>query len=316
MTTTRRNFMAAAGLGLAAAGCCGTGPCGGKGCASDAATRRWRFAINPPTIGTYKCSLKEQVRLAIAAGYDGIEPWLADIQKAKDAGELADIRKMCVDGNLAVVNGIGFAHWSLPDAAARAKGMEEMKRDMALVSEMGGAYIAAPPFGLQKPGSPKIPLADFIDRYRAVLELGDKMGVTPILEFWGHSVNLSRLDEALYVMAACGHPKAAVLADVYHMYRGGSPYEGLRFLSPATLPVLHMNDVPAQPPREQLKDADRVWPGDGVAPWKKIFGFLNAGNLRPWLSLELFNKSYCTTTPLDTLKTGLAKMKRIVADFA
>lgn len=315
MTTTRRNFMAAAGLGLAAAGCRGAGPCAGGGCAAGggAGARRWRFAINPPTIGAYKCSLKEQVRLAIEAGYDGIEPWLADIQKAKDAGELADIRKMCADGNLSVVNGIGFAHWSLPDAAARAKGMEEMKRDMALVAEMGGAYIAAPPFGLQKPGSPKIPLDDFADRYRAVLELGERMGVTPILEFWGHSANLSRLDEALYVMAKCGHPRAAVLADVYHMYRGGSPYEALRFLSPATLPVLHMNDFPAQPARERMKDADRVWPGDGLAPWKKIFGILDAGNLRPWLSLELFNASYCTTTPLDTLKTGLAKMKGVVS---
>ncbi len=74
-----------------------------------------------------------------------------------------------------------------------------------------------------------------------------------------------------------------------------------------------MNDVPATPARAQLKDADRVWPGDGIAPWREIKGILRAGGLDPWLSLELFNASYCTTTPLETLKTGLAKMKAVMA---
>ncbi len=305
--TTRRGFIAAAGAGTLAAGC-------STGASRTCAARKdgFRYALNPATIRGYKCSLREQVRLCIQAGYGGIEPWLADMQAAKAKGELADIRKMCEDGGLAVVNGIGFAKWALPDAAARAKGMEDMKRDMALVAEMGGAFIAAPPFGLQQPGSPKVSLDDFADRYRAVLELGDRMGVVPILEFWGHSANLSRLNEALYVAAASGHAKAAVLADIYHMWRGGSPYEGLRFCTKSTLPVLHMNDFPASPAREKLVDADRVWPGDGVAPWKQIGGILRDGGLDPWLSVELFNKSYWTTNPLDTLRTGLAKMKAVL----
>ncbi len=272
---------------------------------------RFRYALNPATVRGYGLPLKEQVRLAIAAGYDGIEPWLSDVQAAKDRGELADIAKMCRDGNLAVVGGIGFAHWSLPDPAARAKGLEEMKRDMALMRELDGSLIAAPPFGLQKPGSPKVSLDQFADAYRAVLELGERTGVVPVLEFWGHSANLSRIEEALYVVAAAGHPDACLLADVYHMYRGGSRFEALKILSPAVLPILHMNDYPAEPARAQLKDPDRVWPGDGIAPWRQIFGLLRAGNLNPWLSVEIFNPSYWKATPLETLKTGLAKMKRL-----
>ncbi len=303
-SVSRRGFVAAGG-GLLAAGCLS----GGASAAGRFAAGR--FALNPSTIRGYKLGLKEQVRLAIAAGYNGIEPWVADVRKAKAAGELGDIRKMCADGRLKVVDGIGFAHWSLPDDAARAKGLEEMKSDMDLMAELECPFIAAPPFGLQKPGSPKVPLEDFIPRYRAVLELGDRTGVTPILEFWGHSVNLSRLDEAIRVAAASGHPKAAVLADVYHMYRGGSEFEGLRFLSPSTLPVLHVNDFPAHPAREKMVDADRVWPGDGLADWNKIRGIMRDGHLSPWLSLELFNPSYWKTTPLDTLKTGLAKMRQV-----
>ena len=96
------------------------------------------------------------------------------------------------------------------------------------------------------------------------------------------------------------------------MYRGGSPYEGLRFCTKSTLPVLHMNDIPAEPAREKLIDADRVWPGDGIAPWHQIKGILRSCGLNPWLSIELFNKSYCAETPLVTLKTGLSKMKAVM----
>lgn len=307
--TTRRTFLAAVAAAPAAPLLANMPP----PMRSRPSARRTRFCINPSTIRGYKLPLKEQVRLAIEAGYDGIEPWLSDIAAAKTAGELADIRRMCADGNLAVVNGIGFARWSLPDAAARATGLEEMKRDMDLVAEIGGKYIAAPPFGLQQPGSPVIPIEDFIPRYQAVLALGDQTGVTPILEFWGHSVNLSTLAEAVRIASASGHAKAAVLADVYHMFRGGSPYEGLRFLTASTLPVLHMNDVPAAPAREKLADADRVWPGDGIAPWRQIFGILRENRVSPWFSLELFNPSYWKSTPLETLRTGLAKMKAVAA---
>ena len=271
----------------------------------------FRFALNPATIRGYGCSLKEQIRVCCAAGYQGLEPWLSDLQAAKTAVELGDIRKMCVENGLTIVNGIGFAPWAVNDAAARKKGLEALKRDMALIAEVGGHFIATPPSGISDAKAPTIACEDLVERYQAALALGDRMGVTPILEFWGASKNLSRLDQALSVASASGHPKACVLADVYHMYRGGSSYEGLRFLSPATLPVLHVNDFPSTPARTQLKDADRVWPGDGCAPWTRIRELLAQGHLRPWLSLELFNASYWKTTPLETARTGLAKMRRV-----
>ncbi len=300
----RRGFLATAGFGL-------LGGALSVKAGETPKTATFRYALNPATIRGYKCSLKEQVRLCIEAGYQGIEPWISDLRAAKEAGELDDIRKMCADAGLTVVNGIGFAPWAVPDAVARESGLEEMKRDMALMAEAGGAFIAAPPSGVAGGKDPTVSLDEFVDRYRAVLAMGDETGVTPILEFWGASKNMSRLNEALYVAGASGHPKVAILADVYHMYRGGSSYEGLRFLSPSTLPVLHVNDFPSSPAREKLGDADRVWPGDGIAPWARIRDLLAAGGLNPWLSLELFNAAYWKTTPIETLRTGLDKMRRV-----
>jgi sugar phosphate isomerase/epimerase len=74
-----------------------------------------------------------------------------------------------------------------------------------------------------------------------------------------------------------------------------------------------MNDFPATPPRETIKDADRVYPGDGVGPLTQIVKDLLATGFQGTLSLELFNPTYWKDDALNVARTGLAKMKETVA---
>ena len=299
---TRREFLGMSALAFLG-GCCARE-------AGRAGVRR-RYALNPPTVRGYGLSLKEQVRLAIEAGFEGLEPWLKDAHAAKASGEFADAVKMARDGGLQFVNGIAFGAWVDADPAKRAAGLEETKRDMALLAEMGCPCIAASMFGSHKAGTPVLPLEVIAERYAAVCDLGKSMGVRPLLEYWGHSVNLHTPEDALWVASHARRANAGVLADVYHTYRGGGRFESFRFFSPATLPVLHMNDYPSEPPAEKLTDADRVWPGDGRAPWREIFAALDEAGVNPWLSIELFNPNYWKTTPFDTMRTAIMKMKGV-----
>ena len=88
------------------------------------------------------------------------------------------------------------------------------------------------------------------ERYRALLDIGESLGVVPQMEVWGFSQNIRLLSEAAFVAMQSGHPRACVLADVFHLYKGGSDLNGLRFLRSSVLPVFHMNDYPAEPPRD------------------------------------------------------------------
>ena len=130
------------------------------------------------------------------------------------------------------------------------------------------------------------------ERYRDLLEIGDQIGVVPQVEVWGSSRTLSRLGEAALVAMEAKHPNACILPDVYHLHRGGSGLGGVKLLSPSAIHVFHFNDYPADPPREKLTDADRVYPGDGSAPLKALLKDLSAGGFRVMLSLELFNRKY------------------------
>lgn len=282
------------------------------GCMGVKSQRPAKFSMNASTLRGYNLTLLEQVKAVANSGFAGYEPWMKDIRAAKESGVLKDVCRIARDGGVSFVNGIAFGQWVNPDPAVRTAGIEETKQDMALLAEMGCPCIAASMFGVQKPGSPIVPKEDIAERYAAVLDLGRKMGVRPLLEYWGHSVNLSQLEDALDVLKMLNRPDAAILADVYHTYRGGSSFETYRHLSAATLPVLHVNDYPAQPPRERLVDADRVWPGDGIAPWKDIFGNLAAADAAPWLSIEVFNPAYWKTSPDDTLGVGRMKLETVV----
>lgn len=271
-----------------------------------------RYCLNTSTIRGQKLSLEDEVDLASNCGYDGIEPWIREIEAYRDAGKsLADLRKRIADRGLRVESAIGFAPWLVDDDAQRRQGLEQLKREMELVREIGGMRIAAPPAGMHQADAAQVDLLVAAERYHAILEIGRSLGVVPQVEVWGPSRNLSRLGQAVLVAIESGHPDACVLPDIYHLYKGGSGYDGLALLSSQSIHCFHFNDFPADPPRAEINDSFRVYPGDGIAPWPKIVGILKQIGFSGAASLELFNKEYWAQDPKLVLETGLKKMKAV-----
>ncbi len=264
--------------------------------------------------------ITELIDIAAKAGYAAIEPWISEIDAyTGTGGTLDDLRKRVADAGLVVPDAIGFAEWIVEDAERRKKGLEQAKRDMEKVAKIGGTHLAAPPVGAtggtSKRDDPNFtkPLVDLVaagDRYRALLDLGEKMSVTPIVEVWGFSKTLRRLGEALLVAAESGSARGCVLPDVYHLYKGGSDFAGLSLLSASAIGIFHLNDYP-KIDRDKIADADRVYPGDGVAPLKDVFATLRKMNYTGFVSLELFNRDYWKQDPHAVAKTGLTKMKTV-----
>lgn len=308
---TRRGFVGKASFALGGLAAVSTSAVAVP--ASSGKPRSFNFSLNAGTILGHKLTLPEQIEVTAKAGYAGFEPWLRDITKfLETGGSLKDLRKRCDDLGLKIVGGIGFTQWIVNDDAVRAKGMEQLKKEIEQLAQLGAPQFAAPPAGMTKPDV-KLDLNAAAERYRAILELGKQGGVIPMLEIWGASANISTLAEALYITAKAGHPDACILADIYHIYKGGNPPDCVRQLSPSATRVFHMNDYPATPTRDTIKDSDRIWPGDGIAPIKQILSSLAENSCAPWLSLELFNQEYYKLPALEAAKTGLAKMKAAAA---
>ncbi|MFK5921965.1 MAG: sugar phosphate isomerase/epimerase family protein [Verrucomicrobiota bacterium] len=276
-------------------------------------TKPFTYCLNTSTIRGQELTIEEEIDVAAKAGYDAIEPWFRKINPyIEKGGSLKDLRKRIDDHGLQVPSSIGFAKWIVDDDKVRAAGLEEAKRDMDTIAQLGGTRLAAPPVGATKEAGLDLHRAG--ERYRALLELGDKMGIVPQVEVWGFSKNLYRLCDSASVAIAADHPKACVLSDVYHLYKGGSAFEGLRQLGPQCLQVIHMNDYP-DIPRNKIGDADRVFTGDGIAPLGQVFDIFSAVGAHPVLSLELFNRDYWKMDAYKCAKMGLDKLKASVAKY-
>jgi len=269
------------------------------------------YSFNMATIMGQKVPVVKQVEITAKAGYDAYEPWIRDLdQYVKDGGDLKDLGKRIADAGLKVESAIGFAEWIVDDDAKRKKGLEEARRNMEMVEKIGGKRLAAPPVGATTQEG--LSLLKVTERYRALCEVGANLGVAPQVEVWGFSKTLSRLGESALVAIESGHPQACILADVYHLYKGGSGFVGLNQLGAASMHVFHLNDYPAMPPRAEITDAHRIYPGDGVAPLKTMLRDLRKLGFKGVLSLELFNRDYWKQDPLQVARTGLEKMKAVV----
>lgn len=272
-----------------------------------------RFCLNTSTIRGQKVGLEKEIELAGKAGYDGIEPWIPNLREYLANGGSADeLKKRIADAGLTVDSAIGFAQWIHEDDERRAAALEEARRDMDMLRSIGGTRIAAPPVGAHGGDSPRLDLDVVTERFAALQKIGDDTGVIPQLEVWGFSRNLSRLGEVAYVAAQTGHPHSCLLLDTYHVFRGGSDFGGLSLFSDDSLQVFHINDYPAEPPREEMRDSDRVYPGDGIAPMDSILRTLGGTGRSITLSLELFNPNYWNEDAEVVVRTGLMKMQQAV----
>lgn len=266
------------------------------------------------TIRGQNLSLLDQVNVAAKAGYDGVEPWVGDIEKySKSGGSLPDLNKRIADAGMKVVSAIGFANWIVDDDAARAAGLENAKKEMELVRSIGGTRIAAPPVGAHQAGHVSPPLDVIAKRYRDLLVVGQELGVTPQLELWGFSPSLSKLSELAYVATGTAHPDACVLPDFYHIYKGGNDFESLKMIEASRMHCFHINDYPGTPGIDAIADKDRVFPGDGVCELPIIIRDLMDRGFTGTFSLELFNPEYWKRDANEVAAEGLEKSKRVVA---
>jgi len=239
-----------------------------------------------------------------------VEIWIDTLREYLDkGGKLAEIKSRLNSLGLQIENCIAFAKWVVDDEATRKQALEHMKTEIGLVADIGCKRIAATGMGLTNDTT--ISLDTIAERYRTVLDLGISMNMIPLLEVWGPQKRLSTASEAAYCAMQSRGARAKILLDVFHLYKGNTPLDTLSFINPDINPILHMNDYPASPSRAVITDADRVYPGDGVAPIKHILQILQHREEPLILSAELFNAEYYKQDALTVAKTALVKMKAV-----
>jgi 2-keto-myo-inositol isomerase len=263
------------------------------------------YCLNTSTIRPLP--LLEKIKLAGKAGYHAIEPWNDEVTTyLEQGGSLPDLRQAFSDAGLKVVSVIALHGWVTSQGAQYQQVLDECRRRMAQAVELGSPYIVA------SPPQEIVDLSHAASRFAELLKIGREIGVTPSMEFLGFVDGIKNVSSAWTIASESGDPSATVVADVFHMIRGGGSVDDLLALPGDRVACFHMNDLPADPDPLTQTDADRVMVGDGIADLPRVIANLRTIDYRGPLSLELFNRELWAKDPFDVIKQGLDRMRGLV----
>lgn len=263
------------------------------------------YCLNTSTIRP--TPLLEKIRLAGRAGYQAIEPWNDEVTDyLNSGGSMAELKSALADAGLRVVSMIALHGWITAEGDDYARVLDDCKRRMGQAAELGSPYIVA------SPPREVVDLDRATERFRDLLRLGREAGVQPAMEFLGFVAGIKNVSRAWTIASGSGDPTATVVADVFHMIRGGGTVDDLLMLPGDRIACFHINDVPAQPDPLTQTDADRVMIGDGIADLPRVIANLRSISYSGPLSLELFNPSLWEQDPGEVVRMGLDRIRALV----
>ncbi len=262
------------------------------------------FCLNTSTIRP--TPLIEKIRIAGDLGYDAIEPWNDEVDDyLARGGSMANLVAAISDRGLRVASMIALFGWTERDPKRFAASLVECRRRMEQAAALDSPYIvASPPDGV-------VDLNFAADRFAQLMEIGREIGIRPSMEFLGFVEGVHTLDSARTIAEGKGNTGATIVADVFHLLRGGGSIEDLLQIPGDRMAIFHINDLPASPPATKQTDSDRVMIGEGVADLPRVIENLRTIGYRGPLSLELFNPRLWEADPISVCREGLERMRAL-----
>lgn len=263
------------------------------------------YCLNTSTIRP--TPLLEKIRVAGAAGYQAIEPWNDEITAyLEQGGTLETLKKALADAGLKVVSVIALHGWVTAEGEEYSRVLDDCRRRLDQSAALESPYIVA------SPPQEVVDIGHAAVRFGELMDLGKKAGVTPSMEFLGFVDGINSVAQAWAIASQCGHPGATIVADVFHMIRGGGSVDDLLTIFGDRLACFHINDLPAKPDPRTQNDADRVMVGEGIADLPRVIANLRSIGYHGPLSLELFNPSLWEKDPAEVVRVGLERIKALV----
>jgi sugar phosphate isomerase/epimerase len=306
----RRTFLTATAAGFSAAALAGNTAAESPAPAKyQEGISPWPLALNASTIRP--AAPMEKIAIAAKTGWDGLELWINDLEQLEEEGHnLKEVAKQMQDQGLYVPNIIGLWECMPETEEAFEASLEKTRERLRRSADIGSLFVAAIP----SPDREDFDLAWGAECYRRLIEIGRAdYGITVAFEFVGFLKGVHRLGQAAAIALDANDPDACLICDTFHLWRGGSGFNGIRHLDPKFIADFHWNDIPAATVREEGGDADRVYPGDGHLPLHQLLRDLRDMGYSRALSLELFRRDHWESDLQEVAATGLRKMRENIA---
>jgi 2-keto-myo-inositol isomerase len=256
-----------------------------------------------------KFDFKAQMEGWSKAGIKAVEPDLTKVREFAQKESPAKAKQLLDDLGLKAVSSSN--QLNIPEPGdARARAIEDLKWKVELAQQIGADRLVCP-----SAGAGNYTADDYkkgVDNMREAAEIAKPFGVTLMLEFARTSRFAQCLPTALKLVRECNHPNFRVMMDTWHFWGGTSKFEDLDLLRDGELAHLHFEDVPSEPVRELQQQPNRVYPGEGIVPLRRIVEVLKKKKYAGPASLEMFNPAIQGADPYEVAKRARAAIEPLI----
>ncbi len=254
-----------------------------------------KISLNGAT--TMHASLETDIKAASEAGYELIEIWAAKLRKFLETKTPEDLKQMLAKNNLEPYSINSIEHITFRNEEDYARIKEECRELSEVAGKIGAPYVVVVP-GKLPDGATKEEIIN--ESVRVLNELGDiaeEHGVSLAFEFLGQTdCSVQTLDLCNEIVETVNRKNIGNVIDTFHFYAGNSTFEAIEKMNPEKLFIFHINDA-EDLPKEELTDAHRLYPGEGILPIGEIKARFDQIGYDRMVSIEIFRPEYWEQDP-------------------
>jgi len=269
-----------------------------------------KIALNGAT--TMYADLTTDIQAASSAGYDLIEIWSAKLYEYLKSQTASDLKTLLAENNIQAYSINSIEHITFRNEGDYVRIKKECEELSRIASEIGCPYIVVVP-GKRPENASKEEIVN--ESIRVLRELGDiaaKYGISLGFEFLGQSdCSVQTLDLCNEIVELTGRDNIGNVIDSFHFYAGNSTFGAIDTMRPEKLFIFHINDS-EDLPKNQLTDAQRLYPGLGILPLREIKRHFDVIGWDRMVSIEIFRPEYWEQDPFVVARMAKSATEEVL----
>ncbi len=256
-----------------------------------------KIALNGAT--TMHADLETDIKAASEAGYDLIEIWAAKLRKFLETNTVEDLKSLLNEHTLMPYSINSIEHITF----RTQEDYEDIKAECKELCEIGGKigspYVVVVPGKLPENATKEQIIDESVKVLNELADIAEQHNVGLAFEFLGQTdCSVQTLDLCNEIVEKVNRPNVGNVIDTFHFYAGNSSFEAIENLNPEKLFIFHINDA-ENLPKEELTDAHRLYPGEGILPIKDIKAKFDQIGYDRMVSIEIFRPEYWNQDPFQ-----------------
>lgn len=259
-----------------------------------------KIALNGAT--TMHADLETDIKAAKEAGFDLIEIWAAKLREFLKTKTARDLKNLLNETQIEPYSINSIEHITFRNAEDYEKIKAETEELSRIAGEINCPYVVVVPGKLPENAAKEEIVEESVRVLNELADIAEKHNVSLAFEFLGQTdCSVQTLDLCNEIVEKVDRKNVGNVIDTFHFYAGNSTFEAIDKMKPEKLFIFHINDA-ENLPKENLTDAHRLYPGEGILPIREIKAHFDKIGYDRMVSIEIFRPQYWNEDPFEVAR--------------